>query len=214
MTPLQDQFQDYDSITIGYARVSTDLQELGLLVQTDKLSHCDMVFLEKESGAKADRKKYHKAIRLAKTLSKQGKSVTLTVYKLDRLTRRMGELLKIIEELNQHHIKLVSLYEQLETDSLTGQLLCLVLGYVAEMELNAIRSRTKDGLQKAKEKGVKLGNQGLHPKLEQEIIRLYIKDRLPIKEIAQTCQVALATIYNVLKRHQIPTNRRKTCHIT
>lgn len=70
----------------------------------------------------------------------------------------MLTLANIIDELNQHNIKLISLQEKIETDSLTGRLLCLVLGYVAEIELDNIRFRTKDGLRKAKENVAILGS--------------------------------------------------------
>ena len=84
------QFQTYQAVNIGYARVSTEEQELGLLVQKENLKACDLIFVEKESGGKDNRTEFRKAIKLAKSLSKQDKEVTLTVYKLDRLTRKMN----------------------------------------------------------------------------------------------------------------------------
>lgn len=70
----------------------------------------------------------------------------------------MLTLANIIDELNQHNINLISIQENIETDSLTGRLLCLVLGYLAEIGLDNIHIWTKDGLCKAKENGVILGN--------------------------------------------------------
>lgn len=204
------EFENYQAVNIGYARVSTDSQELGLLVQKDALNACDLIVCEKDSGGKDDRRQFKQLLALAKRLARKGKVVTITIYKLDRLTRKMSTLLKIIEDLNAHEIKLVSLKENIETDSLTGRLLVVILGYVAEMELEAIRSRTKEGLRKAKEKGVRLGNRGIGKQLEQKIITLYSLEKLPVKEIAKACNLSVATIYNVLNRNQIPINRRKT----
>lgn len=213
MKELIQKFKSYEAVNIGYARVSTEDQELGLLVQEEKLSDCHIVFVEKVSGDKENRKEFKTALRLAKELSKKGTSVIFTVYKLDRLTRRMRSLLEIIEELNKNQIKLVSIKENIETDSLTGRLLCLLLGYVAEMELNAIRDRTREGLQKAKAKGKKLGNKGISQETELLIIHQYQEER-PLKEIAKNCQVSTATIYNVLNRHKIEKKRRNSCKNT
>lgn len=200
------QFQTYQAVNIGYARVSTEEQELGLLVQKENLKACDLIFVEKESGGKDDRTEFRKAIKLAKSLSKQDKEVTLTVYKLDRLTRKMNTLLELIEDLNECNIRLISLKEQIETDSLTGKLLCLILGYVAEMELDAIRDRTRDGLRKAREKGVKLGRKPISEKQDKEVIALYQRGE-KVEMILQMCQISKTTLYNVLKKHEISRNR-------
>lgn len=200
-----------DRIVIGYARVSSldNRQQLGLAVQTDALKNCDLIFSEKHSGDNDNRPELAKAIELAKQLSSSGKSVTLQIYKLDRLTRKMLTLANIIDELNQHNIKLISLQENIETGSLTGRLLCLVLGYVAEIELDNIRIRTKDGLRKANENGVKLGNPGLSKDKEKEILRLYQLNGLSIAAIAKRTGVSDKTIYNVAKRHNSSRRIRK-----
>ncbi|WP_288362898.1 recombinase family protein [uncultured Enterococcus sp.] len=98
------------------------------------MKNCDIIFSEKQSGNNDNRHELTNAIFLAKQLSRQNIFVTLQIYKLDRLTRKMLMLANIIDELNQHNINLISIQENIETDSLTGRLLCLVLGYVAEIE--------------------------------------------------------------------------------
>lgn len=205
--------EELDKVKIGYARVSSldDRQKLGFEVQKETLKNCNIIFSEKQSGDNDNRPELAKAIELAKQLSLSGKSVTLQIYKLDRLTRKMLTLANIIDELNQHNIKLISLQENIETDSLTGRLLCLVLGYVAEIELDNIRIRTKDGLRKAKENGVKLGNPGLPKDKEKEILRLYQFNDLSIATIAKRTGVSDKTIYNVAKRHNLSRRYRKKC---
>lgn len=204
-------YREKTAISIGYARVSSldNRQELGLEVQKEALKACDILLLEKESGAHDERQYLKKALELAKLFRKAGKSVTLVIYKLDRLTRKMFTLVEILNELNQHQISLVSLKEKIETDSLTGRLLCVILGYVAEMELTHISERTKDGLRKAKERGAKLGNQGLSKEKEQEIINLYLHSEFSTKKIAKEANVSVASIYNVLKRNNIPKKSKK-----
>lgn len=205
-----EQCQNKDSITIGYARVSStdNRQELGLSVQKEALSFCDKLYIEKDSGGNQDRPKLDKALKLAKNYAKQGVKTNFVVYKLDRLTRKMLHLSAIIEDLTKYGVHLQSIHENIETDSLTGKFFCLMLGYVAEWELQAISERTKDGLRKAKEKGVKLGNKGLERSKEKQIIKQYLQKELTVRKIANQLNISTATIYNVLKRNGIQINRK------
>ena len=207
-----NKFKNLQEIKIGYARVSStdNRQELGLEVQKEALKSCDILFIEKESGSQDNRVQLLKALKLAKELKRINKQVSLVVYKLDRLTRKMFTLVNILDDLTIHDIQLISLKENIATDSLTGKLLVVILGYVAEMELEAIRSRTKDGLRKAKERGVKLGNKGISKIKEKEVIQLYQQSNLTAKEISQTSNISTATLYNILKRNNIKTKSKNT----
>lgn len=196
-------------INIGYARVSTHKQDLGLEVQIEALKHCDQLFIECESGSNNARSELEKALKLAQTLSKKGMQVTFTIYKLDRLTRSMFRLLELIEQFNDSAIQLVSLHEKLETDSLIGRLLCVILGFVAESELENLRFRTREGLRKAKENGVKLGAKRMSRDKEERIIEQYLVGESSIRTIAKTERISTSTIYKVLERNKVANNRKK-----
>ena len=202
--------ENIETITIGYARVSStdNRQELGLSVQKDALGFCDKLYIEKDSGGNQERKQLDKALKMAKKYAQQGVKTNFVVYKLDRLTRKMLHLSSIIEDLTKHGIHLQSIHENIETDSLTGKFFCLMLGYVAEWELQAISERTKDGLRKAKEKGVKLGNKGLPKDTEEQIIEQYLRKEFSVRNIANQLNISTATIYNVLRRNSIQINRK------
>ena len=206
----KNKLENIKTITIGYARVSStdNRQELGLSVQKEALNFCDKLYIEKDSGGNQDRPQLEKALKLAKNYAKQGVKTNFVVYKLDRLTRKMFHLSAIIEDLTKNNIRLQSIHENIETDSLTGKFFCLMLGYVAEWELQAISERTKDGLRKAKEKGVKLGNKGLPKDTEKQIIEQYLQKENSVRNIANQLEISTATIYNVLKRNGIQINRR------
>lgn len=201
-------------INIGYARVSTHKQDLGLQVQIEALKHCDQLFIERESGSNNARPELEKALKLACDLSKEGKQVTFTIYKLDRLTRSMFKLLEPIEQFNASDIQLVSLHEKLETDSLIGRLLCVILGFVAESELENLRFRTREGLRKAKEKGVKLGAKRISKEKEERIIEQYLEGVASIRIIAKTERISTSTIYKVLERNKVANNRKKVSQIS
>ncbi len=203
-----------NTINIGYARVSTHKQDLGLEVQIEALKHCDQLFIEKESGSYDARPELEKALNLAKSFSKNGKQVTFTIYKLDRLTRSMFKLLEIIEQLNKHHIQLVSLHEKLETDSLIGRLLCMILGFVAESELENLRFRTREGLRKAKEKGIRLGAKRIEKAKEERILNLYLYTNTSIRNIAKAEQISTSPVYKVLERNKVTNNRKKVLQNT
>lgn len=206
----KNKLENTKTITIGYARVSStdNRQELGLSVQKEALSFCDKLYIEKDSGGKQERQQLDKALKMAKKYAQQGVKTNFVVYKLDRLTRKMLHLSAIIEDLTKHGIHLQSIHENIETDSLTGKFFCLMLGYVAEWELQAISDRTKDGLRKAKEKGVKLGNKGLPKDTEKQIIEQYLRKELSVRNIANQLNISTATIYNVLRRNSIQINRK------
>ncbi|HEM5265550.1 TPA: recombinase family protein [Streptococcus suis] len=210
MKKIIKQYQEKGSVIIGYARVSStdNRQELGLEVQKEALNFCDKLYIEKESGGNQDRPQLQKAIKLAKECDESGIETSFVVYKLDRLTRKMLHLSAIIDELTRHNIRLQSIHEQIETDSLTGKFFCLMLGYVAEWELQAISERTKDGLRKARERGVKLGNKGISKSKEKQVIISYLEEEMTVRDIASKFQISTATIYSVLKRNNIQANRK------
>ncbi|HFH9946510.1 TPA: recombinase family protein [Streptococcus suis] len=211
MKKIIKQYQEKGSVAIGYARVSStdNRQELGLEVQKEALGFCDKLYIEKESGGNQDRPQLQKALKLAKEYAESGIETSFVVYKLDRLTRKMLHLSAIISELTSNNIRLQSIHEQIETDSLTGKFFCLMLGYVAEWELQAISERTKDGLRKARERGVKLGNKGISKSKEKQVIISYLEEETTVRKIANQLNISTATIYQVLKRNNITFRSQK-----
>lgn len=120
----------------------------------------------------------------------------------------MFTLANVIDDLNSHDIKLISLQENIETDSLTGRLLCLILGYVAEIELENIRSRTREGLRKAREKGVTLGKPAIPKQKQKEVIQLYQLNSLTVKEMSKRLKISESSIYKIVKQQGL--SRRKS----
>lgn len=192
-------------IKIGYARVSSvdNRQKLGLEVQQEALKFCDYVFSEKSSGANDDRKTLKKAVKLAKKLAKSGRKISFCVYKMDRLSRKTATLLNTIDDLKAHKIEFISLKENIDTRTPTGILMYQLLGIFAEFELNNIKMRTKEGLDKAKKNGVKLGRKPIPPDKEQRIIQLYLANELSNRQIAKLVNVAPNTVNAVLRRKNI-----------
>lgn len=136
----------------GYARVSTDEQNLNL--QLDALEHagCETVFKDEGvSGAATTRPGLNEA------LSNLQAGDILTVWKLDRLGRSLPHLITVIEELQSKGAGFKSLSESIDTTTAGGKLIFHIFGALAEFERSLIAERTRAGLQAAKKRGKQLG---------------------------------------------------------
>ena len=135
------------AMLIGYARVSTDDQNLNL--QKDALTRagCERILEDRQSGAKADRPGLRDALDYARD------GDTLTVWRLDRLSRSLKDLIDLVSQLEARGIGLKSLHESIDTTSSSGKLIFHVFGALAEFERNLIRERTQAGLAAARARG-------------------------------------------------------------
>lgn len=104
---------------VGYARVSTGIQNLDLQLDALKEHGCEEIFTDKISGAKDKRQGLEDALRFVRT------GDTIVVWRLDRLGRNMQHLIMIVKEHNDRGISFHSLQENITMDkaSVTGQLL-------------------------------------------------------------------------------------------
>src|SRR5699024_12112699 len=111
---------------------------------------------------------------------------TLVVWRLDRLGRSLGDLVKLVTTLEEQKIGFESLQEKIETTSASGKLVFHVFAALAEFERNLISERTRAGLKAARARG-RLG--GRKPKLKQKDIReikALLKDpNIPVSDIAK-----------------------------
>ncbi len=139
----------------GYARVSTDDQNLGPQLDALRVAGCQEVFEEFASGANRARP------QLAAALSRVRRGDTLVVARIDRLARSLSHLLTVVEGLRAKGAHFRSLADPIDTAGPSGVLVLQMLGAVAEFERSLIRERTKAGLQAAKARGRVGGNPGL-----------------------------------------------------
>jgi DNA invertase Pin-like site-specific DNA recombinase len=190
---------------IGYARVSTDDQNLDL--QLDALHKAgigdDRLYSDTASGKDVERKE------LAACLKALREGDTLVVWRLDRLGRSLPDLVRIVGELEQKGVSFESLTEKIETGSAAGKLVFHVFAALAEFERNLIRERTRAGLVAARARG-RAG--GRKPKLSEtqikEINEMVDAQKLPIGRIAELYGVSRTTIYKVAPRRRTKRVRR------
>jgi DNA invertase Pin-like site-specific DNA recombinase len=137
---------------VGYARVSTQGQDLTAQIGALKATGADPIYREKISGVRADRP------QLARLMAKLIPGDIVVVTKLDRLGRSTRELLDLIERISQAGAAFRSLGDPLwDTSSSQGRLLSTLLAAIADFERDLIRERTGEGRRRAMANGVKFG---------------------------------------------------------
>jgi DNA invertase Pin-like site-specific DNA recombinase len=174
---------------IGYARVSTDGQSLDAQVMELTAAGAERVFQEKVSGAKSDR------TQLGRALAAIGSGDVLMVTRLDRLARSTRDLLNTIAIVADKNAGFRSLRDTwADTTTAHGRLMLTILGGLAEFERELIKTRTSEGRERAKARGVRLGRK---PKLTVHQKREALDRRAsgePVVEIARSYAVAHSTI--------------------
>jgi DNA invertase Pin-like site-specific DNA recombinase len=141
-----------EMLLYGYARVSTHGQTLEAQLEQLRAAGCRKVYREKASGARADRRQLQ---RLLKALARDD---TVIVTRIDRLARSTFDLFAIIQCIVDSGADFRSLAEPwADTSTSTGRLMIAILGGLADVERDLIRTRTTEGRARAKARGVKLG---------------------------------------------------------
>jgi DNA invertase Pin-like site-specific DNA recombinase len=175
--------------TVGYARVSTEGQDLTAQISALKEAGATVIFREKATGKHADRPQL---VRMLKQL-KRGDCVVVT--KIDRLGRGLRDLVNILHDLDKAGVSFTSIGDPwCDTRSPTGKLMLAVIGGLAEYERTLIISRTSEGRARARAAGVRFGRpKALDPFQQQEAIRRR-RNGEPLSLIAQTYRVSAKTI--------------------
>ena len=175
---------------IGYARVSTDDQNLDLQRDALTRSGCSTIYEETASGKTSSRPELEhcrKALRSGDTL---------VVWRLDRLGRSLSDLVKVIADLEKEGITFESLCEKIDTGSASGKLQFHVFAALAEFERNLIRERTLAGLSAARARGRVGGRKHkLNEKQIREIKALLSDPTAQVTEVAKRYGVSRATVY-------------------
>lgn len=184
---------------MGYARVSTQDQDTAAQIAALKSSGCELIFQEKASGGRWDRPELHRL------LGQLRKGDVLVVWKLDRLSRSLKDVLILMEKIDQIGAGFRSLSEVIDTTSPGGRMMMQIVGTFAEFERAMLRERTRNGLDAARKQG-RVG--GRRPKLkthqQHEILHLVNSGKKTAADAARLFNVHPATISRLLKRGIVP----------
>ena len=129
---------------IGYARVSTHDQETAAQVAALEAAGCERIFHEKASGGRWDRPERHKLLDHLRS------GDVLVVWKLDRLSRSLRDVLALMEQVQDAKAGFRSLTEAVDTTTPAGRMMMQMVGAFAEFERAMLRERTKAGLESAR----------------------------------------------------------------
>jgi DNA invertase Pin-like site-specific DNA recombinase len=179
---------------IGYARVSTQGQELDLQLDALRAAGCERIFEDRGvSGAKAARPGLDDLVRYVR------EGDVLTVYKLDRLGRNVSHLLAFVEELSKRKVGFRSLTEQLDTTTPGGRLLFHLFASLSQFERDLIVERTQAGLTAAAARGRKGGRpRSVTPEKLARAKELMADRKLTTPEIARRLKVSKSALYDAL----------------
>lgn len=194
-----------DILKIGYARVSTGLQNLDLQEDSLKSEGCQKIFTDKISGSKSKRPGLENAIDFAR------EGDTIVVWRLDRLGRNMQDLITIVNQLNDRGISFYSIQENITMDksSSTGQLMFHLFAAFAEFERNLILERSQAGREAARARGRVGGRPEKLTKQDLELLKTLVDNETPIKTVADQWNVSRTTIYRYLNKMEADNNDRK-----
>lgn len=173
----------------GYARVSTEAQNLDRQLDVLKKYGVDKIYNEKMTGTKRDRPE------LTKMLDRMTEGDTVVIESLSRLGRSTKDLIELTELFHDRGVNLVSLKEAIDTNTSTGKLLFTLMSAIAQFERDCIADRTREGLKSARARGKVGGRPKMNPDNVKKAIKLYSTGQYSIKEIEELTGVKKSTLY-------------------
>ncbi len=180
---------------IGYARVSTQDQNLQMQRDALKRAGCERVF--EDHGVRGNALIKPQLMALLE-FARAGD--TIVVWRLDRLSRSLTDLLTLMEALKRHDLQFMSVTEAIETETPSGRLFFHLIGALSEFERDVIGQRTVEGLASAKASGVRLGRPPRLTDEKWEYVQRLKFEGWKIADIARLVGVSRQAIYDRQKK--------------
>jgi len=188
---------------LGYARVSkSEGQDTAAQVAALRGAGVERIFEEHASGGRWDRPE------LDRLLDHLRPGDVVVVWKLDRLSRSLMDLLRIIEKIEAAGAGFHSLTESIDTTTPAGRMMMQMVGSFAEFEREMIRQRTRAGLERARREGRVGGRRPkLSPRLRREVVEMVSTGRKTAAEAARLFGVHPATVGRILRAEEAQARR-------
>ena len=180
----------------GYARVSTEQQNLDRQLDMLQKYGVNYIYNEKMTGTKRNRPE------LEKLLERLTEGDTVVVESLSRLGRSTKDLIWLMETFNTKGVNLVSLKESIDTNTSTGKLLFTLMSAIAQFERDVIADRTREGIASARARGRKGGRPKTNPEKLKMAVKLYNSKQYSIKEIEEMTGIKKDTLYRAIRGHR------------
>ena len=181
------------NFVFGYARVSTEQQNLDRQLDMLQKYGVDFIYNEKMTGTKRNRPE------LEKLLERLTEGDTVVVESLSRLGRSTKDLIWLMETFNAKGVNLVSLKESIDTTTSTGKLLFTLMSALAQFERDVLADRTREGLAAARARGRKGGRPQIDNDSIRKAVKLYNTKQYSVREITELTGVKSSTLYKYLR---------------
>lgn len=179
---------------IGYARVSSTGQSLEVQLEQLAAAGCARIYQEKRSGRSTEQR-----AELARALGELRPGDVLVVTRLDRLARSVPDLYRLLEQLTGAGAGFTCLQQgAIDTTTPAGKLMFAILGAVAEFENDLRRDRQREGIEKAKAKGVYRGRK---PAIDPAAVLAGLRDGAAPAQLARDLGVGRSSIYRIADEH-------------
>lgn len=185
-----------NNFVFGYARVSTEQQNLDRQLDMLEKYGVDYIYNEKMTGTKRNRPE------LEKLLERLTGGDTVVVESLSRLGRSTKDLIWLMETFNTKGVNLVSLKESIDTNTSTGKLLFTLMSAIAQFERDVIADRTREGIASARARGRKGGRPKTNPEKLKMAVKLYNSKQYSIMEIEEMTGIKKDTLYRAIRGHR------------
>jgi DNA invertase Pin-like site-specific DNA recombinase len=183
---------------IGYARVSTQDQNLDLQIDALIKAGCEKIFDDRLSGSRAERPGF------AKTLEMLREGDTLVIWKLDRLGRSVKNLVDLVGKLRKQGVHLKSLTDIIDTGTPSGRFFFHVMASLAEMERELTVERTRAGLEVARQLGRVGGRKRQMTDSKIESAKKLLANGVPPRDVAKNLGVSVPTLYRWIPASSYP----------
>lgn len=180
---------------IGYARVSTQDQNLELQYDALRKAGCEKIVEDQVSGSRAERPGLNKVMELLR------EGDTLVVWKLDRLGRSVKHLVDLVSELSNSGIHFKSLTDAIDTSTTSGRFFFHIMASLAQMERELTVERTRAGLEVARQLGRTGGRKRQMTDSKIASAKKLLSSGVPPKEVAKNLGVSIPTLYRWVPAH-------------
>lgn len=177
----------------GYARVSTDDQNLALQLDALNSAGCDLVFADEGiSGTESNRPQLDELMNCA------AEGDQIIVWRLDRLGRSVPHLIETVNGFQNRGVQFASLAESIDTQTANGKLIFTIFAAIAEFEKDLLSERTKAGLQAAKARGRTLGRPRKLSRAKVEHAKELLSEGRTKREVCHLLGVSPATLWRYI----------------
>lgn len=176
-------------LLLGYARVSTEDQNLALQIEALEKAGVERIFTDKAGAMSKKRKGLNECLRYME------KGDVLVIWRLDRLARSLRQLLELMDHLDKREIGLRSLNDSIDTTTAVGRLIIHVVGAIAEFERGLISERTTAGMKSAKARGVKVGREAKATPEKIDKAKELLRGGMSMRQVSVAVGLAESTLY-------------------